>query len=199
MLLDVAVLAIVVSLLLGGRLRNLAEVDVRGLTWAVLVVVLQFGSRYLVDLGWTWLAPWAPAIYAGSFLLLLVFIWKNRRHPAIVLLGVGILLNGLVIAANGGKMPVSAERLAEAGLEHFIEPLHSGLLTHQPITGETRLAFLADIYVLKPPYPLPKVISIGDMLLAAGAVWFVVGGMLAHPSVTGKKRVIEVRRLTRIP
>lgn len=197
MLVDFIVVALVVGFLLRGRLANLAEVEVRGLVLAVLAVVVQYGIEYVDAAGWLDIRPFAPYIYVATLLFLFAVIWLNRRSPAIVLMGAGIFLNFLVIAANGGKMPVSAEGLAKAGMEEYIEILQGDtVLTHRLIGDETRLAFLADIFALPSPYPFPRVFSIGDVLLGVGACWFLIGGMTAHPSVTGKQRAVELRRLT---
>lgn len=195
MLLDIAIVSLILGWVFRGRLANLAEVEIRGLVLALLVVVVQYGGQYAADSGWIVLRTWGPLVYVGTFLLLMTVIWLNRRSPALLLMGAGILLNLLVIAANDGKMPVSADGLIRAGLEHYIEPLEAGsVITHQLLHDETRLSFLADIFVLAKPYPRPKVFSLGDVVLAAGALWFIVGGMLAHPSVTGKRKAMEVRR-----
>lgn len=195
MLLDIAIVSLVLGFLLRGRLSNLAEIEIRGLLLALLVVVAQYGGQYAADAGWIALYTWGPFVFVGSFLLLMAVIWLNRKNPALLLIGVGILLNLIVIAANGGKMPVSADGLIRAGLESYIPPLEAEtVITHQLLDEETRLPFLADIMVLAKPYPRPKVFSIGDVVLAAGALWFIVGGMLAHPSVTGRPRAVEVRR-----
>lgn len=197
MLIDFIVLALVVGLLLRGRLANLAEVEVRGLLLAVLAVVVQYGGQYVTNAGWFDVRPYAPYIYLATLLFLFVVIWLNRKNPAIVLMGAGILLNYLVIAANGGKMPVSAEGLVRAGMEEYIDVLQDGeILTHQLIGEGTRLAFLADIFALPKAYPFPRIFSIGDVVLGIGASWFLIGGMIAHPSVTGKPRAVEVRRLS---
>lgn len=197
LLIDFIVVGLVVGFLLRGRLANLAEVEVRGLLLAVLAVVVQYGGQYVTNAGWLDVRPYAPYIYLATLLFLFVVIWLNRKNPAIVLMGAGILLNFLVIAVNGGKMPVSAEGLVRSGMEEYIEVLQGDdILTHQLLGEATRLAFLADVFVLPEPYPLPKLFSIGDVVLGVGACWFLIGGMTAHPSVTGKRRAVEVRRLS---
>lgn len=163
---------------------------------ALLAVAAQYGSQYITSAGWLDLRPYSAYLFLATLLFLFVVIGLNRRNPAIVLMGAGILLNFIVIAANGGKMPVSAEGLHRAGMDAYIEVLEGDdILTHQLADDETRLLFLADIFWFAPPYPRPKVFSVGDVVLGIGTCWLLVGGMLAHPSVTGKRRVVEVRRL----
>ena len=54
---------------------------------------------------------YASAALAGSMALWLIFAWANRRLPGFWLLGLGLALNLLVIAINGGFMPISPETL----------------------------------------------------------------------------------------
>lgn len=197
MLVDVAIVALIVGWILRGSLAGLAEVELRGLLLTLLSAGLQYGSQYAAGAGWIRPQLWGLWLYAGGLLLLIAVLWFNRRNPALLLIGTGIFLNFLVIASNGGKMPVSAEGLARAGLAGYIEPLAAGrVITHQLLDETTRLPFLADILALSRPYPRPKVFSLGDLVLAVGALWLIVGGMIAHPSVTGKPRAVEVRRFT---
>lgn len=197
MLFEVTIVAVIVGYVLRGRLVNLAEAQVKGLFLAVLVVAAQYGSQYAADLGLEWIRNIGPYIYIASLLLLLAVIWMNRQNPALVLLGVGIFLNALAITVNGGKMPVSLDALESLGLPEYADMLRSGrVITHQPLTPEARLAFLTDVIVFPRPYLSSKVISIGDIVLALGALWYLVGGMIAHPSVTGRRRAAEVTRLT---
>lgn len=89
-----------------------------------------------------------------------VFLFLNRQLPGTVLAGVGLLLNVLVIAANGA-MPVSPDAARVAGIT---EALDSGI-QHEPLTDDSRLPWLADII----PVPDTKlVISLGDVVLGAG-------------------------------
>jgi len=50
---------------------------------------------------------WIPTLLISTQLILLVFIWVNRKAPFIWLLGFGLLLNFVVISLNGGWMPIS--------------------------------------------------------------------------------------------
>lgn len=196
MVLDVALLSVLIGLVFGGRFSNLASIEVKGLALAVVAVLVQYGGQYASDAGWLELNTLGPFLFLATLLLLLAVIWLNRKNSALLLIGIGIFLNFAVIAANGGKMPVSAEGLMQAGLGHLVPSLEAEtVLTHQLLTDQTRLAFLSDIFVLPQPYPRPRVFSVGDVILALGTFWFFLGGLKGHPSVTGRAASMEVRRL----
>lgn len=198
MLIEAAILGLVIGYLFGGRLKNLATVEFKGLVPIVAAVVLQYGSQFASDFGLTVLRPYGPVIFLCSFVLILWVIWMNRRIPPLVLTGLGVFLNILVIAANGGKMPVSPEALHAGGLSHYLQPLQGQeVLTHQVLSDATRLRFLADIFALPKAYPRARVFSVGDVLLSLGVVWFLAAGMAARLTRRKKSRGAEVTRLTK--
>ncbi len=158
---SVLVLAVGVAYLRGGRLHRLADAPLRW-SWLLLGGV---GMQVLVDVAAA-RGVFADASTAGWLLLvtsqLLVVGWilANAHLPGTVLIGIGLLLNAVVIAANGA-MPVSPEAMAAIGLEPTVTPTGK----HTLLTDETRLPWLADILPLP---PLRSVISVGDIVLAAG-------------------------------
>ncbi len=111
-----------------------------------------------------------------SFALLLIFAWINRTQSGFRLMGMGLILNLLVIAMNGGLMPISPEVLealvpeeCQAALE-VGERLGSGkdvLLA----TSETWGWGLSDRFLLPDWLPTRAAFSLGDVLIACGAFW----------------------------
>lgn len=108
-------LAGLVGMLAGGRLRNLVQLDLRG-SWiplamltAQLVFIVYPPGESIV---FTRAGPW---ISLGSYALLIVFLAVNRALPGVKLILLGAVLNLVVIAANGGYMPVTPEALERSG------------------------------------------------------------------------------------
>ncbi len=106
--------------------------------------------------------PW-PLLVA-SMGLIAAFLFINRERAGFPLALTGLLLNLVVIAANGA-MPVSAHAaaIADPGLA-----IASSDQRHIYATPETHLNLLGDVI----PFA-GKVLSIGDILMALGLVWFV--------------------------
>lgn len=46
-------------------------------------------------------------------------------------------------------------------------------LGHTLLVAETKMKFLSDIIFIGPPYPLPKILSLGDLFLIVGVFWFI--------------------------
>lgn len=119
---------------------------------------------------------WIPIGLMASLLLLLAFAWVNRGQPGFWVLGIGLALNLLVIALNGGWMPISPETLARMyphrGEEAWIIGQRLGTSKDLIIaTADTRLAWLSDRFTLPSWSPYQVAFSMGDIFIAAGAFW----------------------------
>jgi len=111
------------------------------------------------------------------YILLVIFVYFNRKNKYIVLMGVGFLINAIPIFLNGGAMPVSTKAAETAGLTLNISK--EGLYTL--INGDTRLWFLGDIIPLTVLRHFA--ISIGDIITAVGLMLFIITGMRKTPEI----------------
>ncbi len=178
-------LAFLLALILGGRPARLAQARFRA-SWLVLVAlalqILIFSRWWQEHSG---LGATTAPLYIVSMLLLVVAVWLNRRVPGMALLGVGLLLNTAVITANGGHMPASFQALQTAGLLEPGASFETLRVTNSSlITENTPLWFLGDIFAIPHPFPLANVFSLGDILIAAGASWFILATTLRPPKPT---------------
>lgn len=161
----VAVLAAGAGVLRGGSLRALADTRFR---WVALLLT-GLAVQIFYDI-------WRPEGLSerGALLVVLAsraavagFLLVNWRLPGLMLAGTGLALNVVAIAANGA-MPVWDRAVDAAGL---IAPTDEEFgITHEPLTDDTVLPWITDVV----PIPiLETVISVGDVLLAAGIGWLV--------------------------
>ncbi|MBI2845999.1 MAG: DUF5317 domain-containing protein [Chloroflexi bacterium] len=175
MLLIVAVLiALATALVRPGRLASLAQVRIQG-SWAIGLIILFQIWAVLV-------APdSAGHLVAGAVvftqLILAAILWLNRSQPGLRIVALGALLNVVVMAANGGYMPVSAQALSRAGHEYLVLEAEgqsfvgsSKNIVLEP--AETRLYPLSDIFTVPRGFPVSGNFSIGDALIAIGVGWF---------------------------
>lgn len=159
----VLVVAVLVSYARGGRLRRIPDAPLRW-TWLLFAGVLlqagvdlAAGRGILPDAG---LLGWL--LLALSQLLVVVFLATNWQLPGVLLAATGLALNAIVMAANGA-MPVDPIAIQALGIEGAQVPPGK----HTLLTEETHLPWLADIWPLP---PLRSIISIGDVVLAAGLI-----------------------------
>jgi hypothetical protein len=156
--------------------RPYQAVEVRHV-WLVLVAYLpQFFAFYLPATRSSFPKNWVPVVLVGSQILLLLFVWLNRRLPGFWLLGLGLFANLLVISFNGGLMPLmpqNAARLIPAGSPVSLQ-LGERVGFGKDILLEkanTRLWFLGDVFMLPGGFNYPLAFSIGDILISTGAFW----------------------------
>jgi hypothetical protein len=158
----------------GGRHLTLPELC---LAWLVPVAFLP-----------QWLAFYLPATrelipdglaataLISSQILLLIFAWFNRSQPGFRALGLGLALNLLVIALNRGLMPISPDVVARLAPEappsvwQIGHRLGTGKDIVLPVTA-TQLWWLSDRFLLPGWFPYQAAFSLGDVLIAAGALW----------------------------
>ena len=152
--------------IMGGRLSRLEQTDIRWLPLCLLSCLLELllapACRYLPWPRETWIR--LPV--CGSYLLIFLFLWRNRKlRKTALLAGLGSLCNFLVIAVNDFRMPVSQGVLQHLSPQR-LQQLQSGAIPlYAAADGRTRLLFLGDII----PVPvLGGFASIGDLLLTAG-------------------------------
>ncbi len=170
MFFEIIIIALIIGLVTGGRFGNLGQLNIRCIYIIVLAYLIQVG----IDFGASrWEFGGYPYLHIFSYFILLFALIKNRRIPGMQLIIAGTLLNFAVIALNSGQMPVRAD-VIPAEMAEFLASGKAG--THGLMTGETYLAFLADIFFIKLPYQ-HQLISIGDILINAGVMALIIKGV----------------------
>lgn len=185
MILAAAVLgAVVIGLLRGGSLQQLAKLPLRWAWVALVAFGLQVYLIYFPEPVSEGLISPRVALLVLSYALLFAVIWQNRTLPGLWLIGAGLVANLGVMILNGGYMPITLEALAQVG--HARNALSSESGARVLATKDIVLArdatiawWLSDIFVLPPPFPIPSVFSLGDALIALGVFWLVQSGMRA--------------------
>jgi len=116
-----------------------------------------------------------------SQLMLLFFTFLNLRLPGMPILMLGLGCNLAVILANGGFMPLTidaASRLVnQAILDSLVIGERISSASKDILLPETRivLPWLADRFVSPQNMPYRFAFSLGDVFVAAGAFWMLVG------------------------
>lgn len=140
-----------------------------------IVVYLPITRRHFPD----WLVV---GCLLASQILLLGFVWLNRRLPGMPLLICGVALNLAVMAANSGFMPISPQTASRLVSEDSLLDIQLGsrigvkdILLHPQ---DTRFEWLADRFLTPIWSPYQVAFSLGDVLIAFGAFW-----LLAKPGL----------------
>jgi hypothetical protein len=161
------------------------------IAWLVPIAFLpQWLAFYLPATRRLITANLAAVALTGSQSLLLIFAWRNRDQPGFRAMGLGLALNLLVIALNGGLMPVSPETMARLHPETQPETWQAGTRRGWNIVlpiATTRLWWLSDRLLTPAWLPIRKALSAGDVLIAGGAFWLLwaLGGLKQNDSRKG--------------
>jgi Family of unknown function (DUF5317) len=189
----IVVVAVSAGLLAGGSLRPFEHLRVHW--WALAPIGLALQGAPVPDLGNVDRDLVAAVMLLGSYGMLFGFTLLNRRLPGTVLVFAGLALNLAAIAPNGG-MPVDpvAARMAGAGSITVQDDAKHHLLGPDDV-----LPFLADVIGVPPPARL--VVSLGDVVLYAGVLMFVVTTMrgLAPANVRPPARRFQMYRGKHLP
>ena len=167
---DVALVALVLGKLLGGRLSALADTPIRGKWLAFTAIALQLVAFPVDPLPWSTPSAVASAIWLGSYALLVAMLVLNARLPGVPLLAAGLVSNVVAIVANGGLMPVRGAAMRAAGTDYEVH-LNSIQL------AQPHLGALVDRWAAPGWVPLANVYSVGDVLIALGVVVAIVAAM----------------------
>jgi hypothetical protein len=179
MFIQAIVLAVVIGLILGGSLRNLANIKIEGISIIAAAFLLDAAVIWSVRSGLLETGSITMLVDLSMYLLLAVFVFMNRRNPYIVIAGAGFLLNAVVIFGNGGAMPVGAYALQAAGLTLDVSTQGH----YAPVNEATRFRFLGDII----PYTFLNIniISIGDIVSALGVMLLIITSMKSDKKSDG--------------
>jgi hypothetical protein len=166
------VLAVLLGYVLGGRLRRFENLRINrwglAIGGAVLTAVVNFAPALTIagipD------TVVGPVLLALSYFLLAVFLISNRWIPGGYVMIVGLLLNLVVVVANGG-MPVRADAITTSGGDPAV--LQDATVgKHHLMSDDDVLWHLGD--VIGVPEPIGVVLSPGDVLLYGAMVYSIV-------------------------
>ena len=184
-----AAAGLILGLLAGGRLGNLAQLKFRWPLVVILALVVK-DAAFLSSLATAW---FVGAVYTLSLIGLLAWtLWHAPRLRAMWLVSVGIAMNLMVVAANGGHMTIPLALARKAA------PVAQGIAKYGQwgqymLQGpNTHLNWLGDW--LEMPWPLyryfPQAYSPGDFVMFFGIVILVFLG--TSPRLAGLEGRLQI-------
>jgi len=162
--------ALVVGVALGGRPGNLARLSLRASWLFFAAIALQVVAFPFGFLPWRTHEAVATLLWLTSYALLIGAAVLNRRITGVPLVALGMGMNVVAVAANGGTMPVLPEAMHAAGGDH-------ATYANSTAAADPNLSWLVDRWAVPDWVPLANVFSVGDVLIAAGAAVIVLAAM----------------------
>jgi len=190
-LLSALIIGLALGAALGGHPRQLGQLTLR---WNVLIF-WSLALQLFLFTGASIDPPAVTVLYPLSGGLAIAWLARNLVIPGIACMMVGGLSNFLAIVANGGRMPVEPNLLAQTRGADYVRALAAGLVTSNSSLADsnTHLRWLTDLILIPPPWPLPTVLSVGDVLIALGVIWLIVKAMRSRAK--DDRHVVEVREV----
>ncbi len=182
---------IILGRLRSGNVAALENIKFKGLKSIVTLLIMDLVLRFFILKSNSVLANklfyYYPIFSVLFYGFVIIILGINQKLKYMRLIQSGFVLNLLPMIANGGKMPVLESALQSIGKFQEIDLLKSNLLlTHTLVNEGTRFRALSDIIPI--PYFLPKVISIGDIVLSLGLILFISHYMTMGRKVTKDNR-----------
>lgn len=181
--------AIPIGYLMGGSLGNIKYAGLRLAILPCAAFLLEASFSLIGKLVDAPPSEWLGKVVCLEYLLLTIFIWVNHRMRGMDMLGAATLVNFIVIAANGYRMPVTPLIYENPGLYHFVERIQSGALPEYVLVDwNGPLWFLGDTL------PLGNgLASIGDLMMALGILIIIVDMMKTPRPLRGSRHAARNR------
>jgi hypothetical protein len=165
---------------IGKRSYRAFELKYPGLV--ILAFIPQFFAFYLPNVRQLLANNLVSILLVSSLIILLIFSILNIRKASFWPISIGFLMNFLVIALNGGFMPISIEtvlKLIPGSEGTWIIGQRFGYTKDVILTSSlTKLWFLSDRFVLPDWTKVNTAFSLGDIFIAIGVIWllWMLGG-----------------------
>ncbi len=189
MFLEATLLGMFVGGFRGGRLTNIIDMNIRGWYLILLSLVLSFSPIFLRNFDNVGSMPVFLMFF--SMIIMLIVLALNLDKKGVWLVLIGGVLNVIFMLINNFKMPVSMSGLEAAGMTSLYEGIIDGSVINY-IAAETSgvMQFISKFIIIPKPYPFPRILSVGDILMTIGLFWFIIGEM-ARPSYSGRGKMVQ--------
>lgn len=171
MFIEALFFAVIIGYILKGKIKNLENVDIKATYLVFISFLIEFMIVISIKKGFFNIGIFTYLLDVIMYVLLVIFIYFNKKNKFILLMGLGFFLNAIAIFLNGGTMPVSTKAAQTAGLT--LNMSKEGL--YSLINENTKVWFLGDIIPLT--FLRHFAISIGDIIAVVGLMLFIITGM----------------------
>jgi chromate transport protein ChrA len=158
------VVAVLVVAVTKGSFQRIGRIHLNAL-WLLLVALIIQVALELVDFPAQRIDDVGLAILLTSYVLIFAFCFLNRHTGGMVIIAIGVALNVLAIALNGG-MPTKDEVQRRNGRDVHV-PIER-TVKHKPRESDDKLPFLGDV-ITAPGVPNQQ-FSVGDIVIGIGVV-----------------------------
>jgi len=189
MFLEAVLLGLLVGGFRSGRLTNIIDMNIRG--WYIILVSLILSLLPIFLNGLDAISSVQVTLLFISMLITMVVVVINLDKKGVWIILIGGLFNIGILLFNGLKMPVKMDGLEAAGLITLLEGITDGSIVNY-IASEVSgwMTIFTKFITIPKPYPFPKIMTIGDILMSIGLFVMIMNEM-CRPSYYGKGKMIQ--------
>lgn len=190
MLIEAILFSLIIGLIRGGKLKRFRAIN-HGTIWFLLLgMLIQYMLAFLnkIELVGSLdkIVIYSKEIMLLSYILILAGIFTNIKFRSLWLTFAGFIMNFIAFAMNNWRIPILKEGLALLESNILGQLLEAGPTYLYTAIGENiKHPLLGNIIVFSHPYPISKIISLGDMLVAFGIFALIQEIMLTDDSFMG--------------
>ena len=187
MLIEAIILSVLIGWFRGGRLSKFRSLKEKSLWFLAIGILIQgaitFSNNFIGIESLDRILTYSKEIMLLSFILIVIGIVMNYKFKSLWITFVGFLMNFLAFFSNGWKKPILLEGLNLAGKASLIEVIkESSISLFTPIVEGVKYPILGNIIIFAKPYPMAKLVSIGDIIVGIGIFIFIQDIMFRESS-----------------
>lgn len=169
MIAESILIVIIISMIKRYNLNNIEFFPKKYISFPIIFIVINFGLFVAAKTGAN--ADNIRIIHMISNVFFYPYMIKNYKYSGMLFLIAGVSLNLLVMYLNDFRMPIDPFYYSKiVSTDDFFLTRAGFNLYHSLIDEKTKLYLLGDMIPILKPYPFPKLISIGDIMIGIGFI-----------------------------
>ncbi|HSH34624.1 DUF5317 family protein [Schnuerera sp.] len=171
MIIEAILISIILGLIRGGKLKRFKSINHKTMWIFILGILIQYILAFLFEMNEinsiNKILVYSKQLQIISYILILIGVGSNLRLRSLWAILLGYVLNFIVLATNNWEKPI---------------------LINNSIIENIKFPILGDTIGFFEPYPFPKTISLGDLIIGFGIFALIQEIMLGEDSFMGGYR-----------
>ncbi len=177
-------LGLVLALAFGGDPRLLTTLELRRPELFYVAVALQLVAFPLAFMPWHVSDGVSRGLWLASYAVLCSAALLNLKIAGVPIVAAGMLSNILAVVMNGGHMPALPSALRALGKTYIVH-------FNSAAKASPSLPWLVDRWAVPAWLPVGNVYSVGDVVIAVGAVVVIAAGSQLPLSALLPRRLVR--------
>ncbi|MCF6465256.1 DUF5317 family protein [Clostridium sp. Cult2] len=172
MFVEAILISIIIGLIRGGKLKRFKSINHKTIWVFILGILIQYIFVFLSKVeeidGLNKLLVYNKQLQIISYILILIGVLTNIKLRSFWAILFGYVLNFIVLISNNWERPN---------------------LINNPMVEDIKFPVLGDTILFSEPYPIPRTMSLGDLIISFGIFALIQEIMLGEDSFMGGYRL----------